>query len=302
MLACLLGMRHWLASLPFVVLLTACPDRSPSDHASVDAAPPASDLGSTSLIDVPATDGAHASKFSLEAVGSGSSRVGSIALHGNVGHIELDGKSLPAFSYLLQPWEPVYTLYQTILVEDDAWYLLWLYCEDDKLTHLYFEGTNGTLLADEPATGSCASVQAATSIAVSLPSVSLEVEANHDFSIVGEKLSLGRDGRGTMTINARTYDVLPFGVVDCSACSADGWLELHSVFAPVEGGAAGTLIYYFFASKPHEIMATYGLELPSLKDPIGNRTFKADWSYDPPAARRLGPVPSKRWPLHPPTR
>lgn len=260
----------------------------------------APDLAPTT-VSVPATDDTKKLTFSFGATGAGSSRVGPITIDKNQGQVVLDGKTLPALSYLQQPWEPVYTLYQTLLVDDDAWYLMWLYCEGDKLTHIYFEGTNGTLLADEPASGSCAAMQSSTEVTVALPTTSLRVEPNHAFTIEGERLSLNKDGRGTVQLGSKRYDLLPFEVVDCLDCAAEGWLELHSVFAPPEGGAAGTMIFYFYASKPTEILGTYGLELPSLKDPVGNRKFTATWTYDPPMARRQGAPPTKRpWPLRPP--
>lgn len=289
------------ASLLLLSALAGCESGSGHASSTPDLATPATvDLAAPTL-DVPATNATKTLKFALEAAGTGSARVGAINIGQNVGQVVLDGKTLPALSYLQQPWEPVYTLYQTLLVDGDAWYLMWLYCEGDKLTHIYFEGTDGTLLANEPASGTCLATTGATPVPVTLPATTLRVQPNHAFEIVGEKLSLGKDGRGTVQLGSKRYDLLPFEVVDCLECDANGWLELHSVFAPPEGGAAGTMIFYFFASKPNEVLATYGLELPSLADPVGNRKLTATWTYDPPMAYRHGTRPSTRpWPLRPP--
>lgn len=292
-------MRHSLILASFVALLSACESESGSPSAMPDLAS-APDLALPTVA-VPTTDETKKLNFSFAATGAGSSRVGTITIDENQGQVVLDGKTLPVLSYLQQPWEP-YTLYQTLLVDDDAWYLMWLYCVGDELRHIYFEGTNGTRLADEPASGSCAAMTESTSIPVALPATTLRIEPNRAFEIVGERLSLGKDGRGMVQLGSKRYDLFPFEVVDCLDCADDGWLELHSVFTPPEGGAAGTMILYFYASKPTEIMGTYGLELPSLKDPVGIRNFAATWTYDPPPmARRHGAPPTKRpWPLRPP--
>jgi hypothetical protein len=244
---------------------------------SIDAPPSAG-------IVVPETDGSLDLPFSMSASGEGTDRIGVVDLPGGVGTIEILGRTLPALVHQQQPWPKFdYTLYQTIAVAEDAWYVLWLYCtEADALAWIYLEGTDGTALDVEPATGSCSGVSTPSTIDVTLPAIDLAIESLVEgFTASGPALTIASGAPGSIVLGAGTMQVHAFGVVDCTTvCGPTPWYELHAILWDEAAQRACFAIFYLYPEQPDTITLTYSLTLPDLADLIGYVSLDATWTYD----------------------
>jgi hypothetical protein len=231
--------------------------------------------GGGPLTDLPiaATDATLALAFSATAEGSGTKVIGNIHLDGDVGTVEIHGKMLPAVVYEKQPFAP-YVLYQTLIVDDAALYVSWVYCLNGKIDTVYYEGTDGTTIAEEPATGTCSDMAVATSVHVTLPAADVTAPA----LLPGWQLDgpdIHYDGVSPGTVNlGEELTLLPFGTVDCSQCGSGGWFELHSLlWDPTQKRLCFAIIYVFKPGTP--LQMTYSLTLPDLSDPAGTTSLTA---------------------------
>lgn len=254
------------------------------------------DLGaSPTAVRIAATTGALNVDFTVDVDGAGTSRLGAVKLQGGAGTVAFDGKTLPAFAHERQAWpDQGYTLYQTIAAHETALYVLWLYCTaEDKLVYAYFEGTDGTAMSYEDATGSCLGSTTPSVVTAALPPLALGVALAQGFAATAPRLVV-RDGQpGEFGYDTTSTVLLPFEVVDCTACGQVGWYELHSILRDDATHQASFAIFYFWPSKPSDIHVTYSLTLPSLTDPVGTRNLTGSWSYTPPAQRRTPTSPPR---------
>jgi hypothetical protein len=233
--------------------------------------------GGAGSIAVAATSGTLELPFSLDAVGAGTSTIGAVEISGAVGSIVIDGASLAAVAYERQPFD-VYVLYQLLAVDEDRLFVVWLYCQGAELVHLYWEGTDGTALDQEMASGSCDGVEAASTAQVALPAVAMEYPATlQGYSIDGPLVHLDGQGAGSLDLGAGPMVVLPFEDVDCSDCPGGPWSEVHTLLWDPAGARLCFAIFYLF-SPGDPVVLTYSLTLPDLSDPAGQTELEATFS------------------------
>lgn len=252
----------------------------------VDAAPPGADA-STERIVVGATDATLELDADIDVTGAGSSLVGVIEVSGGVGEVVVDGDSLPAFVYEVQPWPDAgYTLLQALAVAPDRWYVLWFYCQDGTMTGVYTEGTDGTALAWEEGTGTCILDSGPVTPSIVLPAVDMPwPPLVTGWTASGPELDLPGAGPGTVRIGAVDYQVLPFETVDCTeVCGTPGWYELHALLYDPAAGRACFAIFYFQLDRPGQVTVSYSVTLPDLSHPAGSGlVLPADWTVPYPA-------------------
>ena len=166
-----------------------------------------SDLApSPTEVDVATTHGRINVPYTLQASGHGESVIGAIAIMDGAGTIEINGKVRQAFTHEQQAWD-IYnlTLYQTIAVDDTSWFVLWLYCNtQNQLQTVYYEGTDGTAMAYEAASGSCVGSKTPSTIAIDLPKTNLNVQLAHGFVASAPGLKFGDGMPGTVLIGGKT--------------------------------------------------------------------------------------------------
>lgn len=268
-----------------VTALSACSDDSPGDPDAMDAvdagaAGDAADAGEAETITLPPTSGTLDLDFSISLSGAGTNTVGQISMVDGAGTVRVHGREVDAVVYERQPWpEFGYTLYQILAVADDAWYVLWAYCSGQTLEHFYFEGTDGTSLDTEPATGTCAGTDVPSTTQVDLPAVDMPLpETDLGFTFLGADLDLDGVNPGTVHIAGRDMVLLPFESVDCTGvCGAGSWYELHAILWDRDAGRACFGIFYMTIGTDDRVALTYSLTLPDLTDPAGYTTFAATW-------------------------
>lgn len=282
---------HWLVPIA-ITALVGCGDDSPgrgdaqagTDAAGLDgslADGRLTDAGAGQRIQVGATDQPLPLDFTVAISGGGTNRVGDIDVTSATGSVIINGASYQVVSYEMQPWPGFgYTLFQTLAVRSDAWYVLWFYCDGSVLSGLYSEGTDGAALRYEPATGSCLFSSTPSQPQVQLPAVDMPYPPHAaGFTFAGAALTLDGSAPGSVSLGADTMVLLPFESVDCTtACGADpGWWELHSILYDPINGRACFGIFYMFPDRPNQVDLTYSLTLPNLSDPAGYTTFTAIW-------------------------
>jgi hypothetical protein len=182
--------------------------------------------------------------------------------------------------YERQPWPAAgYTLYQGLAVADTSWTVLWFYCDDTGLAHVYVESTDGIPLQTVLATGTCEQHLSGLNVPVDLPGTEFNVIYEGDeVAIDGPDISVHAGELGSLTLAGVPFVVAPFETVDCSAnCGSPGWYEVHVVLWDPAAQRAGFAVIYLESAGSARI--TYGITLPDLSDIVGDTQFDADWSY-----------------------
>jgi hypothetical protein len=225
-----------------------------------------------------ATDGELTLDFDVAITGDGSSFIGALDVVGGSGTVEVNGEVLPLVAYERQPFGD-WLLFQLLAVASDRWYVLWAYCQGADLSWIYFEGTDGTRLDVEPASGSCLDGPGPTQVAVSFPAIDMPLPPLIDgFTIEGPSVSLAGAEPGWVDLGAK-HTLLAFEEVDCTTqCGSPGWREVHSLLWDEAAARACFGIFYLFDDGP-DVLLTYALTLPDLSDPAGNLALPATWSY-----------------------
>jgi hypothetical protein len=244
--------------------------------------------GFPAQIALAASTGTIADGFRVDASGSGSGLVGSIAITADAGNVQLAGTQLAAFVYERQPFSP-YTLFQGFAVGASAWDVFWLYCQSG-LVDAYDEGIAGPPLASYAATGTCAdSPSTATSANVQLPALTIATPTpSAGYTVTGVAITVRADGTGTLALAGAQLPTIVFDDVDCtSGCGTPGWYELHSLAWDAAHARAIYFIAYLLESSPSSVELTYARSLPDLADPIGTLTLPATWTANPVAGRRV---------------
>lgn len=227
-----------------------------------------------------ATDASITLDFDVTLTGSGSSFVGSVDVRGATGTIVLGGETFPVLAYERQPFDE-YVLFQMLAVSTDRWFVVWAYCVGTDLAYFYFEGTDGTELAYEPASGICADGPGPLTTAVQFPAIDLPLPTLYEgFTIDGPSVQVPSGAPGTVDLGD-VLTVLPFEAVDCTVdCGAPGWRELHTLLWDQANGRVCFGIFYLFEDDP-EVLLAYSLTLPDLSDPAGDVALPAEWTYTP---------------------
>jgi hypothetical protein len=245
---------------------------------------PFADVATTSLPDalrIGATSGDLTLDYTVSIQGTGPAAIGRVDIAGNVGTVTVAGTSLSAVSFERQPWPGFgYTLFQTLIVAPDRWYVAWFYCRGGSLEHVYYEGTDGTRLDDGPASGTCVDELRTTVARVELPALEMPLPApTTGYTVSGENVQITADGRGWVRLGGITMTALIFEHVDCSTqCGSPGWYELHSVLWDEIGGRACFGIFYLQEGQS-DVLLAYSLSLPDLSDPLGEGIeLPASWT------------------------
>ena len=228
----------------------------------------------TGPIEIGATDGTLSLPFAVSLQGEGSSKIGAFAIDADVGTVDIDGGTLAAVSYEKQPFG-AYVLYQTLAVASDRLYAIWFYCEADKLTYIYYEGTDGTAIDSETATGTCASTDTATMAPVKAPALSMPLPPLLEgYTIEGPAVHLPSGEPGSVDFGGGPLTLLAFDHVDCSACGMGGWQEVHTLLWDAKAGRVCFAIFYLF-NPGDPVYVTYSLTFPDLTDPVGSAHLDA---------------------------
>ncbi len=269
-----------VATLLAAGLLGACASDDVGDE--VDAAPSV-DAEPAARIQVPATDGDLVVDFGINVTGDGSNRIGQLSVLNGRGTIDIFDASIEVAVYEEQPWpEAGYTLYQALAVAEDRWYVAWLYCADKTLDTIYLEGTDGTPLAYESASGTCSMSSASSSIAVQFPAVDMPApSAVGRFSISGPDIEVSGFDPGVVRLEQTDWILYPFEYVNCTGgCEVGTWYELHAILSDPAAHRAAFGIFYMTVGDPSTVALEYALALPDLGRLGGSTTFTADWTYE----------------------
>jgi hypothetical protein len=226
------------------------------------------------------TDATVTLPFAATVNGEADATIGEISIRANVGSIEVNGEALPALAYEEQPFGQ-YTLYQTLVVAPDRLYVVWLYCEADQLTYVYFEGTDGLSLDYEVASGSCAAISEETVTSASFPALDMAVpELLPGYVIDGPSIQLDGASPGTIDFGGGPLHLLVFEYVDCTDCGGAGWEELHALmWDEALARLCFAVIYLFEPGEPLQV--AYSMTVPDLSDPAGNTSLEATWTGPP---------------------
>ncbi len=238
--------------------------------------------GASTWLSVAPTDQTLPIAFTISIAGEGTSRIGDVALDANVGAVTVGGVSYQALAYEHQAWpEFGYELFQALAVGPDRLFSLWFYCKGDALDWVYFEGTDGTTMTDEPAQkgGSCAFSATPSSPHVKLPASSFAAPAPiTGFEVKGAQLELPSGQKGTLSLGPVSHEVYVFDSVDCSTdCGSPGWWELHALLWDPKAARLCFTIFYLPVGQS-QVWARYSIALPDLTDPIGDLTLTATWT------------------------
>ena len=221
-------------------------------------------------------------ELSLDATGSGSSRIGRISLHGSEGTVEIDGRSLSSIAYERQQFATHQTnLYQVISVAPDRFYLMWIYCRatSPDIYQLWIESTAGEGLAPESGSGSCNDTPGPSNPRLRAPAVSMEwPKPVRGFSASGTGLDLPNGAPGTVLYESETQVAFSFTSVDCSFCGTPGWYELHSLLWNPSTHAVTLGIFYLMIGGEF-VLFEHSLSMPVLTRGF-NVGYKATWSRD----------------------
>ena len=238
------------------------------------------DLANLPPFVIPATSGTYGVDFTIAIDGAGTGLVGAIDVTDGAGTVELDGRTVPVGVYERQDWSDFgYTLYQTVGVDADRWWILWFYCRDDRLTDVFFQGSAGPTLQSVVATGSCEGNASPSSVRVDFPRSNVEVGPLLDtFEVIGPEIEIPAGSPGVLRTSAATYDVWAFGHVDCTeSCGADGWHEIHALVRdPTTGDVCFSIFYLYPDMRP--TLVSYAFSLPILADPFGG-TIQSDVTW-----------------------
>jgi hypothetical protein len=225
---------------------------------------------------IPATRGL-VSADTVTLSGSGTSDIGEVAITNGVGTVRIGGQDVPALVYERQPFGAD-TLYQTLAVSADRIHVLWFYCQAGGMTNAFYEGTDGTEVTNETASGTCADTLASASQPVSFPAVDMPTPPLvTGYTVTGPDLSIPSGAPGWVNMGS-TWTVLVFEDVDCTSCEAQGWYELHALLW--DPGAPALLYGVFYLFSPGTPVGLDYLSpiLPTLGTPYENANDNAGFT------------------------
>lgn len=257
-----------------------------------DGAPSSGDIS------VPATDGTWPAAQDVTFTGKGAKDLGAIAITHGAGTIQFKGAPAQAFFFDATP-VPTGTDdagdfsgsrdFQIIAAQDSRFIMAWITCTGTQLGYIYYESTDGDTSSttavpggELPASGTCTVAETPTSVAVSLPAVTLPSAPPlvSGFTITGQDLSFDGTNPGKANVNGESWTMYPFNTVDCRDCATPGWYELHSLFYDPNNQNACLGILYLTEGSPAQTELAYFLCLPALSAPLTNdqEFFDSAWT------------------------
>lgn len=264
-----------------------------------DAGSGTSDGGSSSGdISVPATDGNWPAQQDVTFTGKGAKDLGAIAITHGAGTIQFKGAPAQAFFFNATP-VPTGTGdagdfstsrdFQIIAAQDSRFIMMWITCTGTDLGFIYYESTDGDSSSSTAvpggelaASGTCTVAETPTSVAVSLPAVTLPSAPPlvSGFTVTGSDLSFDGTNPGKANVNGESWTMYPFNTVDCRDCANPGWWELHSLFYDPSNQNACLGILYLMEGTTDKTELAYFLCLPQLSAPLPNEQefFDSSWT------------------------
>lgn len=270
--------------MKWLLVVAACSSSAPEmpDAAPlIDAAPPA---GFPATLSVAATKGMLANDFSATIAGD------RVMVDADVGTMALYGTPAAAAMYNSLPFGD-YTIFGSVVVAPDQWFIAYPYCMNDMLVDVYAEAVGPGGFALLPASGTCATMAKATSAAVDLPAFEIATPQpfNHP-SVHGADIDI-TNGVGEIAVKGVRQPAVVFDVVDCSTdCGSPGWYELHTLLWDDATHAATFVIAYLMIGMNDRVQLSYALRLPALDDPFQNAVLAATWDASGVAFAHRAPV------------
>lgn len=282
-------MRWFTRLVSIVALVAGCKESALSTPAAENVSDVTMDAG----LDAPGVDDSTPTRialgptsssletdFALTIAGRGSNVVGAFSFTNNVGTVEIDGATLPAFIYERQPFESK-VLYQFWAVAPDRLWILWLYVDIDDdgnvtMTDVFHESTAANDLADEPATGQGSETHGSYTASIALPAFDIPIPPNTPirFKVDGDGYALSGTEPGTFVHGKNTFRVYPFQVIG-NPRAKDGDLQLHALYVDEQRSKVCFGILYLLVNRRFGSLQ-YSICLPGLDDIDGDHTV--DWS------------------------
>ena len=211
----------------------------------------------------------------LAVEGRGEDFVGRVRLSHGVGTVELGCDALPVATYSFQESEGD-RVFRALAVARDRLYLLRWVCASGKLNWVWFLGTDGTPWTPEAASGSCTEFTAPTrSSRVHFPPIDMPLPRGvAGFTIAGPEISLGSEGRGSITLNAVASELFAFHTDSCGENCNEQWRRFDTLI----WDRAGRRVSYAQLIRWEQQAAVYlaeGITLPGFVDDVGSPSFDA---------------------------
>ena len=190
---------------------------------------PVLDAGSDERIAIDGMDD-NVSVVDVDAHGSGTDFVGSLRLSHGAGTLELGCEALPVAVY--ESYEASGTLrFQAIAVKTDRLYTLEFECQQERLSFIALDSTDGAEHAPEVLAGSCRKGTFRAASDVVFPALDMPFPSTlHGYTIDGPYVSLASDGRGRIALDAGSYELFVFAETRCSEnCDLDDWRMLDTL-------------------------------------------------------------------------
>ena len=272
-------------------------DASDSDASVTDASV------TDTLLGTGPTDGTlNGADLGVDLSGTGTAPIGTVAITGGHGTVEIDGTPVAAFVVEHQAIS-IYQLYETVAVAPDRMTIFWFYCNTGALDSEYWEVRRGLAngatesSGGDPAAGTCTEHLGAASVPVTLPALSFPAPpAIADITIAAAGLTYDGVHPGTLVAGGVTYGLYPFHHVDCRACATPGWQEVHTFLAdPTAATLSFGIVYLFPAAANRQTQLSYTTTLPTLAT-IPDTSFAGTWTGPPGTtksrpSRLLRPLP-----------
>ena len=208
----------------------------------------------------------------LNAQGHGTNFVGSVRLSHGAGTVELGCETLPLAvdQTFIGKTEGSFT---ALAVDGDRLYSLQFTCDDGRLSSVYYESTDGTPQAAETVTGSCMEFSAPARTRVQFPSLDLVLpRLLRGYTIEGAAISLGSDGRGTITIGDVSAELFALQPLSCSE-------SCNTLRALIWDRVAGRVHHVHFYFEPGDLVTMSSTAtLPGWGDPLGSLDFSATFT------------------------
>ena len=203
----------------------------------------------------------------------------------NVGTAFLDQGQLPAVALFSVDWDEL-RIVEVVAASNETFQLIWLYCTNGTLFGGYSESLVAPLqFFDVQQPPSCDLVSGAHDIPGTVLSGFSGVPSDYvpvtGVEISGAPLvSLGFLGTGSIVLDAQTWSLTAFGLVDCTDCGQPGWYEVHAVLAGANG-ETGIVFLYLMLDDSESVFAAYGVRLDRLQA-LHDARLPAHWSWSGP--------------------
>jgi len=219
---------------------------------------------------IPARSG-PAKVFSLSTAGATHDGSAAVSLDQGIGTLWDGAEQLPLVLYYGLNFSG-FDLGCGLAFAADRLVVVWLYCRDGELAHLWLADTGGRPLVNLPSTGACHVSYIPKIAQLALPAIDLPLPATEGgFRVTGPAIDLRDDlsdgTTGRLRWGAAWLPAWVFEVIDCRDCGGVGWWELHLIAYDGAQTRLLSIIAYLFADRPNEVLLGWGAWLPDLSLP-----------------------------------